>query len=554
MYFVERGRDFVDRGQNVEDWKDPLELCQEFLYLIFLGKYGHSNAAAFASQLQRYPNDLIYQCCKGPVSQTNIYHLYLLANYGVIAPSTAVVYLYYLIKESNSFLSEVEFQKQFFSRAMSPSIWNGSRLELLDLMAKFPTDTNHILFKCDLASSRIRGKETVHVSTAICIEGNIPTTKVLHIIQSPEIKGLPRKNVVQLRSQEHLKELLDTFVRTVEAHYKRLNDSISYHYSYIHELYTSQVMSQNAVHLPYLGSQITMENLLLISAIHHLAVNAGTSREWLFEQPFHLFMGSLVQLAEKLRSGTNNSDVNNFIKRLMRCLAEDTLNNHHGNDFKLCDVISREVTNRAKKICCVWTFCFAILDPTWDQEKYNFVNKLVSPEDQATIIAYLRHGRIHSPGAMSWLLSWKSNFSSYIIACCDEFNVYRDYHDAALTEGKIPQRMDVYLSETFHYGRLLRHMKQPLMLSPLVSTGAAPVALRPQESGGAHAAPQASGSRAPFYSRMAPEGSSEAVDAVRLLSGASTKDGANEGLYIFEMTSRQGDVLGEGPVEDEVMM
>jgi hypothetical protein len=122
-----------------------------------------------------------------------------------------------------------------------------------------------------------------------------------------------------------------------------------------------------------------------------------------------------------------DSPPNRFLERLVRCLDEDSsarsANRTNRNTiYELFSHNPSDSTNM-KKIFISWSFCFAVLVPRWNENKYAMFKTLISDADMDTLINYLDDGRLHQPGGFSGL-SWLPNFNPYIKVCCLKFTEY----------------------------------------------------------------------------------------------------------------------------------
>jgi hypothetical protein len=453
---------FFTIDKNITRLRTSLSLCRELLFFRFLEGYAYSSNAEYDAQKKQYPDDLIHRAyetspnLRHPIERAKIRELFLLTKFGVISPLTAVLYLYYSVKPLSCVLPS-EFTEKFFQRAVSPIIWievPGADTSLLQQLPVFPED-----ILPQLKMIKIAGGRSALILDYANIDKLMTQPSVSAILQLPEIKNLtPRVPAASDLSQQTNRE--QDFCCVVATEYERSSHYIECYRRHIRALCIDQITTDSFKHPMYMRKEACSD----IAARFYLAFKAGVSLVETFAVSSGVFfICFLLRLAERLSPTLVNPDVRNFIMRLMRCLNEDILDNRHGNEHDLCSpMIGVTEKYRAQRMCAVWAFCFAILDPTWDRDKCIFLRFLLPLDFQTKIINYLRHGRIHSPGLLSWV-NWRPNFSSYINLCCDEFERYRDIRWDQAT----PPATTIDIPETFRQGKLVNKGQPPML--PIIS-------------------------------------------------------------------------------------
>jgi hypothetical protein len=170
------------------------------------------------------------------------------------------------------------------------------------------------------------------------------------------------------------------------------------------------------------------EGILYQIAAHYLAIQQRKIQLQVNDDARSLFFYALMTLEIKLAIPLETRQLGLlddnyyevFKRRLLFCLNEDVID----VEKRLAQVfIAISWGERVSAIYRALSFCLMILDPNWNQAKWQLATHLIPRDWQEMLLRYLEDGRLHNPGFFS-SIGWDDKYSDYIKFCCQVFRSY----------------------------------------------------------------------------------------------------------------------------------
>ena len=405
-----------------------LDLTNEVRFLFFLKNYADTNP-----QLFFIGRDVIAEACKkspGELNLDKLKQLFLLCSTQLVAPSTLILSLYSAVQRILGCSDNETFRTAFLC-----GIENLPECKISDKVFTDPSEPGTFRMQPETLVEIMKKPEI-----ELCPQTESQAALISSGATAPSSESLPFAH-----TWARLHQLLDRYARTNGA---------------LQTFLSSQEKK---------GIMGDMLQATRDAAMFNLLTRLGKKRS-LKNEPPHTFMFCLlidlwVQLSRQESHTLFNPSAmpcNNFLKRLIQCLDEDSLNNDHNRERRptISELFTQEPAppQRAEMIYKSWSVCLAVLVPRWTEHKYKMIMDLVNNnhEHLEILLKYLSTGRLHAPGRSS-KRNWPENFNGYLTFCCDQFRQYRDLYQSTLVQqlDDLEARMEAYnIPEIFRIGNL----------------------------------------------------------------------------------------------------